>query len=366
MIQIKIRQNAVYSLITVLICFLLIPYPTGATTLSEVLVGIYNARNPASLTSLSFLGDMRLDLDDERGAMLPSQISLLAAWRSPDEWYSTYEISGEIATGMRGLGYSHPAVDQVILSRPDFLDVLDKVWTVQYQGTAMWDGEPAWKILFNTRDITLDTPPFTLYVRKDDFVPLRTKVEFSDGTTAITDLYWIVTDDVLLPTKFTTTFTPPIGPLAGYETTWFNHEINPDLSDIDFPREEGSLLSSNDPDLDEGPAVFEELYHGFADDPIIAPINDSSGTYDRISFTFSLYVEDASIPGQLDLRQVAIRNLAIDIISDWEWSGDNGLSMPGGKYECGKEIVGAIGELLRTDAITDFYFLDWEPIEAGE
>ncbi|MCK4721047.1 hypothetical protein KAU08_10325, partial [bacterium] len=55
MIQIKIRQNVVYCLITVLICYLLIPYPTGATTLSEVLVGIYNARVPESLTSLSFL-----------------------------------------------------------------------------------------------------------------------------------------------------------------------------------------------------------------------------------------------------------------------------------------------------------------------
>lgn len=359
------RSVRITSYNLILIIFFMVATPVYATTLSEVLNGIKSARAPESLTSLSFLGDMRLSLEGE-GGLLPSQSSLLAAWQSPDQWYSTYELSGEIASGMRGIGPGHPAVDQMILSRPDFLDVLDTVWVAQYQGSAMWDGDPAWQILFSTRDITLDTPPFTLYVRKDDFVPLRASVVFEDGSTAITDMTWIVEEDILLPAKFTTTFEPPVGPLAGYETTWFNHEINPDLSEIDFPHVEGTLLSSNDPDLDEGPAVFEELYHGFADDPIYAPLTDSSGTYNRIEFTFSLYVEDQSIPDMLDSRQSEIRELTIEIISSWDWSGDNGLSTPGGKYDCGKEIEQAIGEFIGTDAITDFYFLDFEPIEVGE
>ncbi|MCX6647261.1 MAG: hypothetical protein NTY09_13025 [bacterium] len=344
----------------VLLIFFLSAKPASATTVSDVLAGINNARAPESLTSLSFLGDMRMSLESG-GGLLPAQSSILAAWQSPDLWYSTYELSGEIASGMSGIGPGHPAVDQVFLSRPDFLNIIDTVWTAQYQGSATWDGDPAWQLLFTTRDITLDTPPFTLYVRKDDFVPLRASVQFQDGSTATTDMTWIVQDGILLPAKFTTTFNPPIGPLSGYETTWFNHEINPDLSNIDFPREEGTLLSGNDPDIDDGAAVFEELYHGFADDPISSPLTDSSGTYSHIEFTFSLYVEDSSIPDQLNSRQSAIRELAIQVISGWDWSGDNGLSTPGGKYECGKAIENAIGELLGTASITDFYFLDFVP-----
>jgi len=338
--------------------------PSSATTISDVLDGIASAKKPPGLASLSFMGDMRLDLDVEAGGMLPEQTSLLAAWRAPNEWFCTYELSGEVATGLRGLGGGHPAVDHVLLSRPDFLDVLDVAWTAQYQGTALWEGAPAWQLLFTTRDITLDTPPFTLYVRKDDFFPLRTVVEFADGTKATTDLTWIILEGTVVPSRFTTRFEPPAGPLAGFQTTYFNHDINPDLSGIEFPREEGSVVSSSG--ADEGPAVFEELYHGFADEPIIAPIKDSSGTYDRLEFTFSLYVEDPSITRELDRRLEPITTLAIEIVSEWEWSGEDGLSSPGGKYECGREILQAISELLGSDAITDFYFLDFDPLEPGE
>ncbi len=331
-----------------------------ATTLSEVLEGVLDSRKPATLTSLTFLGDMTLALEADAVGLLPEEAQLLVAWRSPDDWFATYELSGELATGSPGAGAGHPAVDQVFLSRPDFMEILLVEWNAQYQGTAMWDGEPAWSLLFVTKDRTLNIPGFTMYIRKDDFYPLRTEVEFSDASMGITDLTWIDAEGVAVPATFITVFNPAIGPLAGYETTWFNHEINPDLSGMEFPRQEGSLLTSNDPTIDEGPAVFEELYHGFADDPIVAPLNDSSGTYSELSFTFSLYVEDSALIGILNDRRDEIRNLATDLISHWDWSGDNGLSTPGGKFDCGREIRDAIGELLSTDSITDFYFLDFE------
>jgi hypothetical protein len=340
--------------------------PAGATTLSEVLSGVADNTKPASLTSLGFLGDMKLDLNLEVGAFLPEQVSLIAAWRAPDDWFCTYELSGELATGISQYGSGHPAVDHVLLSRPDLIDILNIDWSVTYKGTAMWDGEPAWQLEYRPKDHLSDMPYFQAYVRKDDFVLLRTSVEFPDGSTGITDLAWIIVEDVLVPARFTTLFDPAVGPLNGYETNYFNHEINPDLSDFEFPQQEGVLLSNNDPDIDDGPPVFEELYHGFADDPIIADMLDSSGTYDRLKFTFSLYVEDRSVIGQLNDQMEAVRDLAIDIIADWDWSGDNGLSTPGGKYECGIEIMEAIGEFLGTEAITDFYFLDFEPLEEGE
>ena len=340
--------------------------PSHATTLAEVVDGISAVRNPVSLTSLSFLGDVRLDIDTQSGGLLPEQVSLLAAWQDPSDWFCTYELSGALATGLRAQGGGHPALDHVLLSRPDFLDILDIAWEPQYQGSAIWDGSPAWMLLFTTRDITLDTPGFTLYVRKDDFVPLRTEVEFDDGTMAITDLTWFVIDDVVVPAKYTTTLMPSIGGLNGYETTYFNHEINPDLSGVDFPRDEGTLLTIPDTDTGDDAGSFSQLYHGFADNPIIAPIDDSSGTYDRLEFTFSLYVEDESLPHELDIRIEPIRTLAEEIVSGWEWSGDDGLSMPGGKYDCGREILTAINELLGSEAITDFYFLDFEPLEPEE
>jgi len=349
------------TILTGLLLILALAVPAYATTLSEVLEGVKNVRKPSTLTSISFLGSMTLDLSPDAPGLLPEGASLIAAWKSPDEWFSTYELTGELASGASGLGLGHPAVDHVALSRPDILDLLLIDWDVQYQGTAMWEGEPAWALVFETKDRTLDIPAFTLYVRKDDFYPLRTKVEFPDGSVGITDFTWVVVDSVTVPATFLTVFDPPVGPLNGYSTTYFNHEINPDLSGIDFPREQGSLLSSNDPDVEDGPAVFEELYHGFADNPIETPITDSSGTWTSLSFTFSLYVEERALVGILNDNIPEIRDLAIGIVSGWDWSGDDGLGTPGGKYECGNEIRDAINEFLQTTSITDFYFLDFEP-----
>ena len=190
------------------------------------------------------------------------------------------------------LGGGYPAVDHMFWARPDCMDVLYKKWTVEYQGSAFWDGDPAWQLLVRPTDLTVQTPPFNLYVRKDDFFPLRTTVDFPDGTKAVTDMTWLTVSGVVVPAKFTTKFSPAIGPLSGIETTFYNHQINPDLSNVDFSRQAGSV--SDDNGSEDVQPVFEELYHGFDDDPIIVKIADSSGAYDRLSLTFTLYVEDAS------------------------------------------------------------------------
>jgi len=355
-------------LIAVVWISFVLPSPSHATTLTELLDGISSVRQPETLRTFSMTGEMHLDMNVEIVGFLPDQVGLFIAWRTPDEWLATYEISDELASGGSGGGTApgggHPAVDHVYLSRPDIVRVLEIDWNATYTGTAMWDGDPSWIIEFSPKDHTVATPSFEVFVRKDDFIPLRTAVHFPDGTIGTTDLTWIEVDDLMVPSVISTVFSPAIGPLNGYESTFINHDINPDLSSIEFPQQEGMLLTSNDPDNDDGPSVFEELYHGFADDPIVAELSDASGTYDRISFTFSLYVEDGDVVGMLNDRSTAIRTLASDIVSSWEWTGDDGLSSPGGKYECGVEIRDAIGELLETDAITDFYFLEFNPIEA--
>jgi hypothetical protein len=343
--------------------FLALAGAAVATTLNDVLVGIDSVKKPADLTSISFMGDLRVNLDEDTAPIVPRQANFLAAWKAPDEWFCTWELSGELATGLNSVGASggHPAVDHVLLSRPDLMGILTFSWNAEYQGSAVWDGEPAWQLRFSPIDRTVDLPSFNMIIRKDDFVPLRTTVQFEDGPTATTDLTWTEIEGVLVPSKFTTRFNPAVGPLSGFETTFFNHDINPDLSGIEFPSEEGALLTGNDADIDEGPPVFEELYHGFADDPIVAPIEDSSGTYEKLSFTFSLYVEDPDVVDELDSRHGEIVDLAIDVLADWDWSGDDGLSTPSGKWDCGREIMDAINELFGTESITDFYFLDFEP-----
>ncbi len=337
----------------------------NATTLSEVLDGIDSVRKPSALTSLSVMGDLRLDLVEESTGLVPEQANFLAAWRSPDDWFSTWELSGALASGLDSVAgdSGHIALDHLTLSRPDFVDVLIFTWDVEYQGTALWDGEPAWQLICRPKDIQFAMPDFTMIVRKDDFVPLRTGVVFLDGTTATTDLEWITIDNVLVPAKFTTSFNRSIGPMKGFATTFFNHEINPDLSGIDFPGTGGTFLTQNDSSIDVGPSVYDELYHGFADDPITTSIEDSSGTYTSLEFTFSLYVEDPDMINELNNRKGAITDLTIQIVSGWDWSGDEGLSTPSGKWDCAREIMRSINELLITESITDFYFLDFEPVE---
>ncbi|HDS30073.1 MAG TPA: hypothetical protein ENN67_03430 [Firmicutes bacterium] len=343
--------------------FIFLISPAYAITVRDVVTGVDLARKPESLKSISFMADMRIDISNAVGAIIPQQANYLAAWRSPDEWFCTWELNGELAAGLSGIGASggHPALDHAELSRPDFIDVLSFSFNFEYQGSAVWDGEPSWQLRLVPIDRTLDIPSFNIIIRKDDFVPMRTVVRFADNSVAITDLKWTRIDGVLVPSKFTTFFNPPSGFINGFQTTFFNHEINPDLTGIDFTRREGTLLTSNDSDVYDEPAVFEELYHGFADDPIIAPIEDSSGTYTKISFTFSLYVEDSGIVTRLDRNRQAVIDLAVGIVSGYKWSGDNGLSKPSGKWKCGRDIMKALNESFETEKITDFYFLELNP-----
>jgi hypothetical protein len=346
------------------------PSRSYAVTLSDILAGINDLRRPANLNTLTFEGDIRLDIatdSDERTGYLLGATTLKAAWRAPDEWMVEITTDGSTspASGYNP-GATHPAFDHLLLSRPDFIDILRQSWTFEYQGTALWDGDPAWQLLVRPIDLTLDTPQFNLIVRKDDFTPLRTVVDLGDGTMASTDLTWLTVDSITLPAGFTTRFEPPIGPLSSYETTFFNHEVNPDLSGVVFPRQEGSLTIPDETALEPDSGIIAELYHGFADDPVIAPITDSSAAYTSLSFTFSLYVEDPALFDRLDDNREQIRSIALDVVSGREWSGAGGLSSLDGKWQCGEDIRARINEFLETARITDFYFLDFTPLQPGE
>ncbi|MFH1676343.1 MAG: hypothetical protein ABIC40_04885, partial [bacterium] len=248
----------------------------------------------------------------------------------------------------------------------DFIDYLQRDWTIQYQGTALWDGDPAWQLILNPKDSESEFPGFTLFVRKSDFAPLRSEVQLDEGSKVTTDFDWIQVDGIHVPEEFISRFEPHFGSIIDIRTVFSDQKINPDLSDYDFNREAVKVYVEDD-ELSGGEAtVYEELYHGFAQEPIIAPIHDSSGTYDRIRFTFSLYVEDKAIVGELNRRHDDVIDRVIEVISTWEWTGTDGLENPGAKYRCGKELLKSIDSLLGTEAITDFYFLEFSPLKPGE
>jgi len=191
-----------------------------------------------------------------------------------------------------------------------------------------------------------------------------TKVKLGEDVEASTMMDWMKVDGVVVPARFVTYFTPAAGPLGGFETTFYNHKVNGDLSGIELSRFEGSVSASVEEE-EEGEALFEGLYHGFADEAIIAPIVDSSGTYERIKFTFSLYVEDPAIVRELDRRHEEIREFVKSKMAGREWSGEEGLCTAKGKWRCGEEIRKALNEYLGTESVTDFYFLEFVPLESG-
>jgi len=364
------RQCRVLSVIWLLIAavYLLTPYAANATTLSEILTGMKSARIPASMENVSFDGQQDLDLVEGQAGFLPEGAVLFAAWRLPDDWVCTYEVSGDTYSGTGGLD-AHPAVDHVFFARPDFVDFLELEWTPQYQGSANWNGEPAYSLVFRPMDLTLSTPRFTMYVSKDKMVPLRTEVEFSDGSVGITDFTWVTVDGIFVPSSFDSDFIPSIGPLEGYTSTFYNHSVNGDLSGVSFPGVSGIITadtSGENDDGDDSQSGFDSLYHGFDNDPIIASINDSDGNFDRIEFSFTLDVNDRDVFLSLDGMQDELRDVASGVISQWDWSGMSGLGSIGGKYQCGSDIRSAINEYLSTDAITDFYFIVFEPLAPGE
>jgi hypothetical protein len=329
--------------------------------LSEILLGIGNERHPLTLQTISYDGEVSIDQASDQNGLVPMQFSFKVAWKSPDLAKVTWvfdESTSDIDVPSEGFG--HPALDHMLLARPDFIELLDFDWTITYQGSALWDGEPAWQLLLNPTDFTSMWESFTLIVRKDDYVPLRTVVKFSDDTEAVTDLDWLVIQNVVVPSKFSTTITPAINGFSGFETTFFNHQINPDLTGVNFQRTEGSFTGEipHDDDYD-GPAVFEELFHGFADDIIVAPVHDPDGEYTELKFTFSLFVEDQAIFDELNQNMAEIRGVAISVVSDWDWNSDGALDDVTTKWDIGRSIMNAIDGYLGTDKITDFYFLEW-------
>jgi len=328
---------------------ILLVMPSGAahaTTLSDVLSGIGDVRSPVNLTSLEYDGSITFYQAAGQGGSMPLALDLSAVWSSPDDFLVNFDVPLNYGGAMSGgdMG-GHPAVDHVLMSRPDMMSAIDKDWTISYTGTAIWDGDPAWALLVSPADFTSQLPEFDLLVRKDDFVPVRSIVEFADGTRAITDFEWLTIDGFLLPIKFTTTFAPA---------------FNPDVSGVKF-HEESSIIHYDDVD-DDGPAVFEELYHGFADDPITADVNDPSGTYKTVTFTFSLYVEDEDVVSALDRRKSDVISTVKSVVETWDWANDGALDEGSTKWDVGRRMMKKIGELLGTDQVTDFYFLTYEII----
>jgi len=358
--------NMVFTAVVVTLGFLTVPHTAKASTLSEILTAMKDARGPENLQSVYFNGRQDLDLVENASGFLPEDTELFIAWQAPDNWLCTYDVDGEIYSGNLGFN-AHPAVDHVFFARPDFIDFLDLEWTVQYQGSANWEGEPAYSLLFRPTDLTLSTPPFTIYISKDTMMPMRTEVVFSDGTTGVTDFSWVVVDEIYVPVSFESRFSSPIGPLNGYTTAYFNHSVNSDVTHLSFPRLEGTVSAGAAAETtDDSPALFDELYHGFEDDPIIVDIADSEGNYDQIEFTFTLYVDDGDVFWRLDDVEDEIRDVATSVISTWDWSGAEGLGSISGKYECGREIRDAINVYLETSAVTDFYFITFEPLSSEE
>ena len=358
-------SNSRIFILIITIFGLLWPTHASATTLSEIIEGIGSFRIPRNLDSLTFKGEINIEFEENSGNETVIQF-FEAAWLSPDKWDAVYLVSGQRTEQRAGTEEIHPATDHILFSQPDFIDYLQRDWKIQYQGTALWDGEPSWQLLLNPKDAESEFPAFTLYVRKDDCAPLRSVVKLAEDSTVTTDFNWMQIDGVNVPGEFISRLDPHFGSCVDIKTEFSDQVINPDLSGYDFGRGTVNVYVEEKDLSGEEPAVYEELYHGFAQEPIIAPIHDASGTYDRVEFTFSLYVEDEAIAGELDRRHDAVTDRVIEVMSTREWTGDHGLGNPGGKYECGKELLKAIDGLLGTDKITDFYFLEFSPLKAGE
>lgn len=343
--------------------------PVLAVTLNDVLDGMNMVRRPDALAALSYDGEMRImktaGTEDSRF----SKFDFKAKWMAPDKWRCKW--NSEIRDTSEGdladpYGQSHPAVDHVLLSRPDFMDCIRKSWSVEYSGSAYWDNEPAWQLIARPRDIADRTPEFRLFVRKNDFCLLRTAVDLPDGTSATTDFEWMVVDAIRLAAKFKTRFEPPLGPVTGFETTFFNYQINPDLTDKDFPRVE--MIDTIDQVHSESnrPDSFEGLYHGFEGEPVTAYIHDASGIYDRLNFTFALKMVNRAAFKLLEDRKKEIRNVAADAVSEFSRNCEEGLETMKGKWECGRAVRDAINLLLGQEVVSDFYFLDYILLKPGD
>ena len=87
------------SIPAIALVIILISVPLNATTLLDIKNGIDDQKCPDSLTSIIFMGTMMINTTENAIGLIPQESAFVAAWKSPDAWYSTWELSGEVIGG---------------------------------------------------------------------------------------------------------------------------------------------------------------------------------------------------------------------------------------------------------------------------
>ena len=247
--------------------------------------------------------------------------------------------------------------DPLTLSNPALKQSLLAVYDVEYTGRVSHDGAPCVVLHFTPKDETAYRPPFGLYIRESDNVPVYTEMILTHEDENIlfrSEIEYTTIDGFMLPGVIETRAEFLNGTELVMTTRFTDYVVNEVKTAISEEEDNGWKHPDNSWDVDDD--AFTDLYRGFEETVMMVNLSEDSEPYRKLRFAFTLEVESKEVAKELDLKHPDIVADVRDALSGRGWA-----SLEDRRYEVGRELMARINDILLEGEVTDFYFTVFMP-----
>lgn len=326
-----------------------------------ILDDISDARHPEGLSGFICYAEMKTRVEgDPSGSMgflalleLPV-IGMDITYVAPFDF--RVEITNSPVSGMDILSSTRlRGDDPVMLSNPALKQALLAVYDIEYVGMDEHNGTECHVLHFTPIEETNFRPPFGLYIRESDDVPIYTEMILTHNDENIlfrSEIEYTTIDGFMLPDVIETRADFLDGTELVMTTTFSDYEVNT-FSRTFVGKEASDNGEDGDDDIDK---FFSDIYHGFEDPVMMVDLGADSEPYSKLRFAFALEVPSKAVAKELELKHPEIVALTRDALSGRSWA-----TLEDQRFETGRELMKMINDILTEGDVTDFYFTVFIP-----
>jgi len=325
-----------------------------------ILDDISDARHPEGLSGFTCHAEMktRVDGDTSGGtgflAMLELPvIGMDITYIAPFDF--RVDITNSPVPGLDVLSSTRlRGDDPVMLSNPALKQALLAVYDIEYVGKDEHNGVQCHVLHFTPIEETNFRPPFGLYIRESDDIPIYTEMILTHNDENIlfrSEIEYTTIDGFMLPDVIETRADFLDTTELVMTTIFSDYEVNT------FSRTfVGKEASDDGEDSDDIDNFFSDIYHGFEDPVMMVDLGADSEPYSKLRFAFALEVPSKAVAKELERKHPEIVALTRETLSGRSWT-----ILEDQRYETGRELMDRINDILTEGDVTDFYFTVFIP-----
>jgi flagellar basal body-associated protein FliL len=309
-----------------------------------------NARHPQGLTGFTCHAEMETTIEGEE----LDALSALAMFEMPVvgmniTYLAPFDFRVEIENSPIPevddlVGIRLRGDDPLTLSNPGLKQALLAAYEIKYIGEGIHSGQVCAILRLTPEEETTYRPPFDLYIRKSDYLPIYTEMTLPYDDEKIefrSEIEYALVEGFLLPSVIETR--------ADFDK---NSELVMTTTFSDYKVNTVTLMESEKKTQGSGDLFqFSDIYHGFEEPEMMVNLSEDSKPYSKLRFAFALEVSSDDVSDELDKMHPKVVEDVRAALEGRKWA-----DLDSRKYEVGRELMDLINGILNDGMVTDFYF----------